>query len=102
MAPQRAACAQSPFTAPPLCSRRALIAGGGAPEIEVSVRLAEIARTLTGTDAYCMRAFAEALEVIPVTLAENAGLQPISVVTDLRHKHMEGQKTAGINARKVS
>lgn len=49
-----------------------------------------------------MRAFAEALEVIPVTLAENAGLQPISVVTDLRHKHMEGQKTAGINARKVS
>ena len=91
---------QSPFT-PPHTSRRALIAGGGAPEIEVSLRLSEFARTLTGTDAYCMRAFAEALEVIPVTLAENAGLQPISVVTDLRHKHMEGQKTAGINARKV-
>lgn len=83
-----------------LVKNRALIAGGGAPEIEVSLRLAEFARTLTGTDAYCMRAFAEALEVIPVTLAENAGLQPISVVTDLRHKHKEGQKTAGINARK--
>ena len=80
---------------------RALIAGGGAPEIEVSIRLAEHARTLTGMEAYCVRAFAEALEIIPYTLAENAGLNPIATVTDLRNRHAQGETTAGINVRKV-
>ena len=42
---------------------RFVIAGGGAPEIQVALRLAEFAQTLTGMEAYCMRAFAEALEV---------------------------------------
>ena len=46
--------------------------------------------------------FAEALEVIPSTLAENAGLNPIATVTDLRNKHACGFKNAGINVRKVS
>ena len=46
-------------------------------------------------------AFAEALEVIPSTLAENAGLNPIATVTDLRNKHACGFKSAGINVRKV-
>ena len=49
-----------------------------------------------------MRAFAEAMEVIPFTLAENAGLNPISVVTELRNRHAQGEKEAGINVRKVS
>ena len=80
---------------------RALIAGGGAPEVEVSLKLMEYARGLSGMEGYCYRAFAEALEVIPSTLAENAGLNPISVVTELRNRHAQGEKTAGINVRKV-
>lgn len=82
-----------------LVKKRALIAGG-APEIELSVRLSEYSRSLTGMEAYCFRAFAEALEVIPSTLAENAGLNPISTVTELRNRHAQGEKTAGINVRK--
>ena len=46
------------------------------------------------------RAYANALEVIPATLAENAGLNPISTVTELRNRHAEGETTAGINVRK--
>lgn len=80
---------------------RALIAGGGAPEIELSQRLSEHAHTLEGMEQYCFRAYAEALEVIPFTLAENAGLNPISTVTELRTKHSKGEHTAGINVRKV-
>lgn len=82
-------------------SLRALIAGGGAPEIELALRLAEYSRTLAGMEAYCVRAFADALEVIPSTLAENAGLNPISTVTELRNRHAQGEKMAGINVRKV-
>lgn len=84
-----------------LVKKRALIAGGGAPEIEVSQRLMEYSKTLKGMEAYCFYAFAEALEVIPTTLAENAGLNPIRIVTELRKLHAEGDKTAGINVRKV-
>ena len=80
---------------------RALIAGGGAPEMEVSHQLSQYSKTLKGLEAYCMQAFAEALEVIPITLAENAGLNPIAIVTDLRNRHAKGEKTAGINVRKV-
>lgn len=80
---------------------RALIAGGGAPEIELSLKLMQYANSLTGVEQYCFRSFAEALEVIPFTLAENAGLNPISTVTELRTRHAGGEKTAGINVRKV-
>lgn len=52
-------------------------------------------------EAYGVRAFAEALEVIPSTLAENAGLDPISIVTQLRNRHAQGESAAGINVRKV-
>jgi hypothetical protein len=50
---------------------------------------------------FVYRAFANALEVIPSTLAENAGLNPIATVTELRNRHAQGDKTAGINVRKV-
>lgn len=83
-----------------LVKKRAIIAGGGAPEIELALRLAEHAQTLTGMEQYCYRAFAEALEVIPFTLAENAGLNPIATVTELRNKHAQGETSAGINVRK--
>lgn len=66
----------------------------------MAIRLAEYANTLTGMEQYCFRAFAEALEVIPYTLAENAGLNPIATVTDLRNRHALGEYTAGINVRK--
>ncbi len=85
----------------PIFLPRAVIAGGGAPEIELALRLAQHSTTLQGMEQYCIRAFAEALEVIPFTLAENAGLNPIATVTELRNKHAQGEQTAGINVRKV-
>ncbi|KAK2150439.1 hypothetical protein LSH36_405g02008 [Paralvinella palmiformis] len=84
-----------------LVKKRALIAGGGAPEIELSIQLMKYANTLSGIEQYCFRGFADALEIIPFTLAENAGLNPICTVTELRNRHAQGEKTAGINVRKV-
>lgn len=79
-----------------------LIVGGGAPEIHVSRLLSQHAQTLKGMEAYCFQAFADALEVIPTTLAENAGLpNPVAVITELRSRHAAGERTAGINVRKV-
>lgn len=80
----------------------ALIAGGGAPEIHISRLLSQYAQTLKGMESYCFQAYADALEVIPTTLAENAGLNPIAIVTELRNRHALGEKNAGINVRKVS
>lgn len=71
--------------------RRFLIAGGGAPEIELSLQLGKWAKTLTGLRSICMSAYAEAFEVIPYTLAENAGLNPIAIVTELRNRHTKGE-----------
>jgi len=83
-----------------LVKRRFLICGGGAPEIELAIRLAEYAKTLEGQESYCVRAFAEALEIVPYTLAENAGLNPMNIVTELRNRHVNGEPFAGINVRK--
>jgi T-complex protein 1 subunit delta len=83
-----------------LVKKRYMIAGGGAPEVEVALALTQWSKTLTGMTSYCVRAFAEAMEVIPYTLAENAGMHPISIVTELRKQHAAGMKTAGINVRK--
>lgn len=83
-----------------LVKKRALICGGGAPEMEVSCKLREMAQSVSGVESYCWQAFAEAMEIIPYTLAENAGLSPISTVTELRNRHAKGEKTAGINVRK--
>jgi len=83
-----------------LIKKKFMIPGGSAPEMEVSHRLVEWSKTLSGVQQYCVRAFAEALEIIPATLAENAGLNPINIVTELRLKHAQGQKHAGVNVRK--
>lgn len=83
-----------------LVKKKALIAGGGAPEIHISQKLFQYANTLTGMESYCFKAFAEALEVIPSTLAENAGLNPIQLVTELRNRHAKGDINAGINVRR--
>ena len=82
-----------------LVKKKAQIAGGGAPEIEVAAQLAKKARELTGTEAICWKAFADALEVIPTTLAENAGLNSIKVVTELRHRHEKGERNAGVSIK---
>jgi T-complex protein 1 subunit delta len=84
-----------------LVHNRAILPGGGAPEIEVSRQLGAWAKTLSnGTDALCARAFADALEVVPYTLAENSGLNAISIVTELRNLHAAGNTHHGINVRK--
>ncbi|PIA33457.1 hypothetical protein AQUCO_04100113v1 [Aquilegia coerulea] len=83
-----------------LVNKKFLIAGGGAPEIELSRQLGAWSKVLQGMESYCVRAFAEALEVIPYTLAENAGLNPIAIVTELRNRHAQGEINAGINVRK--
>jgi len=83
-----------------LVKKRFLLPGGGAPEMEVAVSLRKIAQTKPGAEQYCWKAFADALEVIPYTLAENAGLPPIETVTDLRNEHAKGNKEFGVNVRK--
>jgi len=74
-----------------------ILAGGGAPEIEVARELREYAESLPGREQLAAHAFAEAVESVPVTLAENAGLDPIDVISDLRAAHEKGEKWAGID-----
>lgn len=73
------------------------VAGGGSPEVELSLRLREYAATVGGRAQLAIEAFASALEIIPRTLAENAGLDPIDILVDLRAAHEKGQKTAGLD-----
>ncbi|VVB91113.1 Thermosome subunit alpha [uncultured archaeon] len=74
-----------------------MVAGGGSPEIELSLRLREYAATLSGREQLAVTKFAEALEVIPRSLAENAGLDPINMIAEMRNEHEKGKKTAGLN-----
>eukprot|EP00955_Chlamydomonas_euryale_P031280 329075-Chlamydomonas_euryale.AAC.1 len=83
-----------------LVNKRFLITGGASPETEVFYQLSTWAKSLLGMESYCVKAFAEALEVVPYTLAENAGLNPIQMVTELRNRHARGERTAGINVKK--
>ncbi|KAL8446149.1 hypothetical protein Emag_004779 [Eimeria magna] len=82
-----------------LVKKQFLLPGGGAPEAELSLRIHEWARTLPGVSQMCAKRFAEALEVVPYTLAENAGLQPLEVVTALRQQHASGNVNSGIDVR---
>ncbi|KAG2428254.1 hypothetical protein HYH02_014436 [Chlamydomonas schloesseri] len=83
-----------------LVNKRFLIAGGSSPEVQVSMQLGHWSKTLQGMESVCVRGFAEALEVVPYTLAENAGLNPINIVTELRRMHAAGEKYSGINVKK--
>ena len=74
-----------------------ILAGGGDPEIEVARELREYAESLPGREQLAAQAFADAVESVPVTLAENAGLDPIDVISDLRAAHEKGEKWAGID-----
>ncbi|MEM4325697.1 MAG: thermosome subunit alpha [Candidatus Pacearchaeota archaeon] len=74
-----------------------VVPGGGAVEIEVSKRLREFSQLLTGREQLAVEEFASALEFIPATLAENAGLDPIDILTELKSRHDSGERNAGLN-----
>lgn len=74
-----------------------VVPGGGAIEIELGKRLREFSNTLQGRERLAVEEFANALEFIPTTLAENAGLDPIDILTELKAKHESGDKNAGLN-----
>jgi chaperonin GroEL (HSP60 family) len=74
-----------------------IVAGGGAVEVELSKRLKEFAKGLNGRERLAVEEFASALEFVPTTLAENAGMDPIDVMTELRASHDAGNRDAGLN-----
>jgi len=74
-----------------------VVAGGGAIEIELARRLRIFGQSLKGREQLAIEEFASALEFIPTTLAENAGLDPIDVLTELKSKHDADEKNAGLN-----
>jgi thermosome len=76
-----------------------IVAGGGSPESFVAGKLTDWTSTLTGREQLAADKFAESLEVIPLALAENAGMDPIDTLTELRSKQAKGSKWVGIDAR---
>ncbi|KAI9801508.1 MAG: T-complex protein 1 subunit gamma [Piccolia ochrophora] len=74
--------------------------GGGATEMAISVQLAQKAKTIEGVEQWPYKAVADAMEVIPRTLVQNAGASPVRVLTELRAKHAEGQTSWGIDGDK--
>jgi archaeal chaperonin len=74
-----------------------VVAGAGATEIELARKLFKYSESFGGREQLAIKAFAEAMEIIPRTLAENAGLDPIDVLTELRSAHDKKEKWAGIN-----
>jgi chaperonin GroEL (HSP60 family) len=73
------------------------MAGGGAPEIEVARLLRRYAEALSGRERLAVSAFAEAIEVIPTTLAENAGMDPIDAISEIQSRHEKGEVWIGLN-----
>jgi thermosome len=74
-----------------------IVAGGGAPEIETARLLREFAEKLAGRERLAVVAFADALEAIPTTLAENSGMDPIDAISEMRSEHAKGNKWVGVN-----
>ncbi len=74
-----------------------VLPGGGAPEVEVALRLEEYAEKVTGRKQLAIKAFAEALQEIPMILAETAGLDALDALMKLRQYHSEGKKGAGVD-----
>ena len=74
-----------------------IVTGGGSAASEIALKLREYASSVGGREQIAIDAFAEAMEVIPRTLAENAGLDPIDTLIDLRKAHKKGKKHAGVN-----
>ncbi len=79
----------------------AIVAGGGAPEANIARNLREWANKLSGREQLAVQKFAEALEIIPLTLSENAGMDPIDTMTELRSKQSKGAKWTGIDVKEL-
>ena len=73
-----------------------IVAGGGAPEMEMASVLRKYAETMPGREQLAVRVFADALESIALTLTENAGLDPVDILSELRSRHEKGETWAGI------
>lgn len=71
--------------------------GGGATEMALSVKLGQLAKSVEGVQQWPYKAVADAMEVIPRTLVQNAGESPIRVLTRLRAKHVEGNSSWGVD-----
>lgn len=84
-----------------LVKKPALLPGGGCPEIYLSRKLTSEANLLSGSRQQCFQEFARALEIIPVTLAENSGMNSVNVITELKNKMAEGKRFAGLSARRT-
>jgi len=74
-----------------------VVAGAGAPELEMSRGIKKYAESLAGREQLAVLAYSEAIEVIPRTLAENGGLDPIDIMTELKSQHEKGMKWSGVN-----
>ena len=74
-----------------------IVAGGGAPEMEIARALRSYAETQPGREQLAIRSFGEAMEIVPLTLGENAGLDPVDLLLELRVRHEKGEKWAGVD-----
>ena len=74
-----------------------IVAGGSAPEMEMASVLKKYAQTVKGREQLAIIVFAESLEIIATTLAENAGVDPIDILSELRTRHQKGETWAGID-----
>ncbi len=74
-----------------------VVPGGGASEAEIAKELRRYAEKVGGREQLAINAFANAIESIPKTLAENAGMDPIDTIVDLRAKHDKGEVSAGVD-----
>ena len=74
-----------------------VVAGGSAPELEMAAVLRKYSQTVSGREQLAVKIFAESLEIIAATLAENAGLDPVDILSELRARHEKGETWAGID-----
>ena len=74
-----------------------IVAGGGSPEMEIGKALKDYAESLPGREQLAVQSFSEAIEIVPLTLGENAGLDPIDILSELRARHEKGEKWAGVD-----
>ena len=79
--------------------RPAIVAGGGSAEAYIAAQLKAWADTFDGREQLAIKKYAESLETIPLTIAENAGMDPIDTLATLRQSHSQGRKAVGIDAR---
>jgi thermosome len=74
-----------------------VVAGGGAVESELASQIRVYAQKLSGKEQLAVQAYAEALEIVPLTLAENAGMDPIDALMEIRSKHQAKQRWVGVD-----